>query len=248
MSVNFLLSCALGKQASSGAEEREHRRNTADALLNMQSTSGALADYLTPHAWGGERAGRAETLGRAAGLSRDQIPFSVKHPSTNDILSMAAGQALGGAAGGVLEAWRQSRGGKGNAAVLPAVGVGLGAIGGLLYGASRRRERMQEIKDRYVQRGGKPKVPEFSTLATYLAPLRGPHRKGQINAYKALEKDTLEPRRHPLATDLAYTLAMINPEPITRMAYPWALNYAYNIRADLEARNQLRNLLRDAQR
>jgi hypothetical protein len=227
------------KRAESPA--RRQRRQEADKLVNMDSIGGRLAD-LSPLGWGGERAGRAETLGRATdprGYDGDMDTTMVQHPLTTNLLSNAfgavGGGVLGAGIGGGLAALHSGGGdGVGEGA---AVGGIAGALGGSLLGhiaaVIERRQEMRDIKERYVNEGGSASVPEFSTAATVLAPLRGSHRKGQMEAYRFMQGDQGGTRRSPLMTDASYIAPMLTGPATGPLAM--VRDYYNNIRSHVDA-------------
>jgi hypothetical protein len=183
---------SLAKYAAEQVAEK--RKVKANKIVNMDSISGNLADYLTPFSWGGERAGRSQAMADAAGDSAD---FNVRHPGSTYALFSLGGGALGGALGG------------------PA-GAGVGSVGGALLSGLMRRQEMQRINDLYDKSLAddklKPKHPEFSRLSAALLPLRGPHRTGQLETSQLMSGERGPgDRGKDTARDLLYGLDNIVP-------------------------------------
>ena len=202
----------LIKQAEDG-DARQQAKTRADELLNMNSTGGMLADYLTPSLWGGARAGRATQLAQAAG--RD-VPFSVKHPNTSDVSALLAGGAGGAVLGGMAGAAMDS--GPDGFPLGAALGGGLGGLASLLAMRSRRRSRMGQIRqvaEDELASGNplKPVDPNLGTASSVLLPFGGSHRAGQADAYEALRDDAKYPDM--TGRNVAYALApLIGASPL----------------------------------
>ena len=202
----------LIKQAEDG-DARQQAKTRADELLNMNSTGGMLADYLTPSLWGGARAGRATQLAQAAG--RD-VPFSVKHPNTSDVSALLAGGAGGAVLGGMAGAAMDS--GPDGFPLGAALGGGLGGLASLLAMRSRRRSRMGQIRqaaEDELASGNplKPVDPNLGTASSVLLPFGGSHRAGQADAYEALRDDAKYPNM--TGRNVAYALApLIGGSPL----------------------------------
>jgi hypothetical protein len=189
------------------------RRAIADKLLPMDTTSGRLADYLT-HGWGGERSGRAQQLAEAAGVDPS---FNVRYPTTSGVLSSLAGGGIGALSGASLG---HTLGSGSEEATLAGSGVGalLGSLLGAAYNAKSRRQDMREIKEEFADQDhlsvGKP---NFSTLATIAAPLRGPHRTGQMQAHRALTGKSHGLDDRSVAHDAGYIANMLGGFPVSAL-------------------------------
>lgn len=201
---------------------RKERKEQADKILNMDSLLGRGADYLALP-WGGERAGRATQLSRGAGK---EPSFNLRHPSSAGLIQMLLGGAGGAAIGGLTgfsgglsknltrtDGYVPAFNDTGIYGLVGAAGgAGLGALLAPLIGTYLRRKEMKRAKEDYVDSGtSNPEVPEFSQAATFLAPLRGPHRMGQLQAYEAMtgRSDGLETRSH--WNDVGYLAPAIMP-------------------------------------
>lgn len=194
----------LGKQA---AEEKKDENSEAveppraKDLLTVDSLRARLADYLSPGFWGGERAGRAQTMAAASGFG--DVPFGVRHPSSQVALRGLRGSALGGLAGGLAGFGLGGLSGMlPNQQVSPMELGGMGALAGAGIGASvgalvdpflglkSNRRYYRGLNRHYNEKreAGElvSEAPKFNELATYLAPFRGPHRVGQMDAHKAI--------------------------------------------------------------
>tara|TARA_B100000700_G_scaffold291848_2_gene351224 strand:- start:2265 stop:3968 length:1704 start_codon:yes stop_codon:yes gene_type:complete len=197
----------MAKQASEQAKERARGKD----ILNMRGAGGFLADYLAPGAWGGERAGRAEALMRA---SQGDPSFNVKHPITSQLLGMGTGAVAGAGLGAAAHLLA----GRLGYDVKPdgiddgpmQIGGGLGALAGYLIPAILRRKEMKDAVKRYddvrdIISDEHINAPEFSSAATALAPLRGPHRAGQVEAVRSMlgQEGGVEDK-HGLGRDALY--------------------------------------------
>lgn len=157
----------------------------ASDVVNMDSTGGWLADVLSPGLWGGERAGRAQAMAAAAD---EDTTFNVRHPATSNLGYALAGGGLGALTGAALvrpfshDAGALTHGALG--------GAGLGALAGSVMAGLSRRDDMRQINAAYdaaVQAGTlSPKTPRLSWISALLAPARGPHRTGQVEATEAM--------------------------------------------------------------
>lgn len=168
---------------------------SAKELVNMDSTGGALADYIVPGLWGGERAGRTQAMADAIG---EKTTFGVRHP-----LLQSWGYGLGGGALGALLGGGAGllagglTGGPRSADELAPIGAllggGAGFLGGGLLAGRHRRDEMKRVGHFYDQDAAegklKPKNPKFSILSALLMPGRGPHRVGQLEATRAIRGD-----------------------------------------------------------
>lgn len=151
-------------------------------ILDMNSMGGAAADLLpfVSRTFGGDRAGRAKAVADATG---QEASFNVKHPMTTNILSGAAGGLLGAAAG--ADIGKQI--GNGNVGIGAAVGgVGGVVLGPLLAAIARRREMSKIMQNYDAAETVNSDVPKFNSAATILAPFRGAHRLGQLDAHKLM--------------------------------------------------------------
>lgn len=178
---------ATPKFAASAASGQE--------ILDTKGWGGAIADVMMPRVWGGTRAGRAEQLATATG---DETPFNVRHPLSSDVLQSLKGLGIGGLLGAGVGAGAGALLGQHRGDV--AAGAGLGGLLGGLGGATvsglangfDRRKNIRGIVDKFDQVRAEdpdaiqPKAPEFNSAATILAPLRGEHRAGQAEAYRAM--------------------------------------------------------------
>jgi len=174
----------------------------AKDLVNMDSADGAAADYITPMAWGGERAGRTQAMADAIG---ENTTFGVRHPMTQTLGHVLGGAGVGGLAGGLaggilnstlaaLQGRRLGNGFLAGAGAGTGLGMAAGAIGGRYSAGRSRRNEMRRINQLFDQDNAagkvKPKDPELSTLAALFAPLRGAHRTGQVEAVRAMRENT----------------------------------------------------------
>lgn len=154
-----------------------------DMGLDMNSWGGLVSDYLLGGTVGKNRAGRAKHLARA--MHDDEIPLSVNHPATSNLLwgvgGGLAGAGLGAGIGSV--ATDNPNGG--------AAGGALGAVGGMLAGlltnVYKRRNAMKSIADDYeagipADPSVKPNVSRLNALL----PLGGPVLSGEADVYEAL--------------------------------------------------------------
>jgi hypothetical protein len=192
------------------APKRKGKPAPAEKIVNMDSTGGRVADLLGAATFGGDRAGRSQSMARAAG--RDPS-FGVKHPATQQLAHMLLGGTLGGVTGGALgsavgtSAFAQRPGltPQGAGPSPSARGAAIGGIGGgaagMLLGALMstlsRREDMRATNQAYDfarERGTlNPTAPNLSTASAALLPLRGPHRRGQMQGYYMSRGDDAKP-------------------------------------------------------
>lgn len=191
-----------GKLAEDKDSDQPKRKGAPESkdILNMQSTSGRLADYLF-WALGGDRAGRATNMALASGR---KAPFKVRHPLLGE-LPYAVGGGLAGSLAGAAAGYGLSRRYKADlASLLPAsttAGGTLGTLTGVILARYRRRKAMKGIAGDYdhARYHGdiKPVIPTAGLAETALLPLRGPHRRGQQSAYDMIagNSDTPLPRR-----------------------------------------------------
>lgn len=186
--------------------------------------------------WAGTRAGRAQHLAEASG---QDASFNVRHPMTSNTLA-ALGGAIPGTALGAGIAYMTGHD-------VPT-GGGLGALGGAVGGGLLmnylRHGEMNNIADQYDKTEDvNNQIPEFSTAATYLAPFRGPHRSGQMEAYNAIDQD--KPVPGSFARDLAYAGQYL-PNPVgtgVGALHGWGQNmFAANDAANLKNRQAPRRL------
>lgn len=196
-SVVAALAVTAAKFAADDGDEEQSKADKpakktpppAKQILDMDSLGGRLADYGASGTWGGERAGRAQAMADAMG---EDTTFNVRHPYSHEgvstLLGGALGAALGGGVGRLLnqkgnDDWRSA-----------GLGAMLGGTGGLLAGSLssgyKRRREMSRLAKLYEQAVAEnklnPKNPQFSMNATFAAPLRGPHRTGQVEAVQAM--------------------------------------------------------------
>lgn len=200
-------------------------------VVPMHTTTGALADYFAPGTWGGERAGRSQTLANAAGVHPS---FRVRHPTIAAMGAMGlgglAGAGIGAAGGAVVGDIMDSRADMLEAAntgldggysedhvnAIPGamIGGGLGGLAGMLAGpllsAYLRRRDMAGINNAFDAGHGEPDVPELSRASMLLLPDRGPHRKGQIDAYRYLTGDSEDVRNNALLNDAGYVTPLLS--------------------------------------
>jgi hypothetical protein len=208
----------------------------ANQMVNMDSTSGMLADVL-PAFWGGERAGRTQAMADAMG---EKTTFGVRHPVTSVFPAALAGGATGALTGAVAGGLAGSAlGSRGAAPALAMMGGGLGGTAGSLLGVAMmtalRRKEMQRINDLYDERmaegGVNPKDPEFSMLSALLLPGRGPHRVGQLEAVRAMRNEA--PIRNGIdVRDLGYGATLASRAvagPVVSVPLSIAHGYGQNI-------------------
>ena len=231
--INAFIESLFPKTAADAARDPAAR---TDELLDMNSTGGAIADYIAPGNWGGTRAGKAQQLAEATG---QEPGFRIKHPVTSSWLS-ALGGGLGGAGlGAAAGAGLGALGG--NAASGVGVGAGLGAaigsLGSVVYNARSRRGEMGDIANRFrshLEQGKriKPKKPEFSSLASLLAPFRGPHRAGQADTYEALKRDAAPVDDTLRNTGYAGQVLLGHAGPVIGLAQGWGQNVGASEKVD----------------
>lgn len=216
--------------AAPAATEPEER---ADELLPMHTTTGRVADYMFPGAWGGRRAGKATQLAQSMG---QDVPFTVNHPLTAGLLGGLGGATLGGL-GGYALGHLAGEGG-------PEIGSIAGALGGSMAGAlataHTRRGHMHNIHDdaeATLREGGKLEAvnPEFTNLGLAFSPLGSSHHAGQADAYVALKKD----RAYPSVTgqNVGYATqaaARMLPEPFGQ-----GLNAGLHVGRSLHAKTRV---------
>jgi outer membrane lipoprotein SlyB len=195
------LSLVLLKRAMRKAAELP----SSKGMLDMSSFGGGMADYLTPGSWGGERAGRAQALASAVG---EDTPFSVRHPTTTDMLGAAGGAALGAGIGGLAGGF-----GHGGEGAMTAGGIGGGLLGALLTAFIRRRN-MKKIVEKYEgkRHGVDPEDverPDLESASALLLPGRGPHRTGQTETVRAMKGEDSIGKQHTGGRDALYTAAML---------------------------------------
>lgn len=178
-------------------------------IVDMDSLRGRLADYFHTPGPGGERAGRSQAMADAIG---ETSSHSVRHPGINTFLRTAIGGGVGGLAGAGLVA---ATGGGNDPAVAGAVGSSLGGMLGLLSAGKARRKEMRRIGALYDEdaAAGKvnPQMPQLSSTAALLAPLRGPHRTGQVEAVRAMRGEGSIAEQRPRGRSLGYAAQMLQP-------------------------------------
>lgn len=222
-SIRERVKVASPQPDAEAAEEPAANPPQSKEILDMQHPQAEVADLMLPGLWGGERAGRAQTLATASG---QKTPFSVQHPLTQSTLwslgGNLAGALTGAAIGATLDSKQPGRG-AGNGAFYGGL-AGL-AGGGVLSGVIRRAKMRQIAKnyDEARQAGNVQKVqPQFSALEGLLAPLRGAHRTGQLAAAKQIagQPDDSSALRHGLyaASAVPYLGAPV------RLLHGWGQN------------------------
>lgn len=211
---------ALVKQAAEEEADKKKKKKPSEAnkIVNMDSTSGRLADYLAPGLWGGERAGRTQAMAEAIG---EPTTFGVRHPVTSGLmhavgktgLGTVGGAALGGLLAKALGAdTHDTQGGM----ILGGAAGGLLGYGKGIYDAGKsRRNEMKRINHFYDEdvAAGKvnPKDPKFSLLSALLLPTRGPHRTGQLEAVKAMRGESSIRDEHDGLRDALYAANVLAP-------------------------------------
>lgn len=223
----------------------------SNEIVNMDTPGGRVADLLSPHAFGGDRAGRSQAMAIAAG--RDPS-FGVRHPFSQTLghttfgsfaggglgALLGAGVGAGAGAAGLLSKGHHSPAGMG-AIVGTGVGTTAGALLGMLTSTLSRRSDMRATNQAYdaANANGTLNVwpPKLSPLAAALLPLRGPHRRGQMQGYKTMSGD---PTAQPLHNSSA---AKYIAEHIPHVATPASVigGYGQNISTQFEARKARRD-------
>lgn len=210
----------------------------AGEIVDMNSFSGGLADYLTSAAWGGERAGRSKAM---ADAMDEPTTMTVKHPLIATIGHTLGGGALGALAGAGLGAAAAPFGEGGASSNLRDFPIGgailggaLGFLGGLPYSAYKRRQEMDRLNKLYDKKrltgDIKPKHPRFSGISAVLLPERGPHRTGQLEASRAMAGGPPIREQRPMGRDLLYAL-----RALPYVGYPTSIlhDYGQNLRTQL---------------
>lgn len=170
------------------------KKPDAKDILDMDSSTGGLADYLSTGAFGGSRAGRATAMAKATGQS---VPFNVENPVTaatlSSLLGGGLGAGLGAGAGGLIN----HIGGHQDSDTI-GTGAGLGGIAGSLAGillsAHSRRKNMKDIAQNYDESSSvDPQAADTpNILRSLLTPISFSHHSGEDRAVKAMlgkEKD-----------------------------------------------------------
>lgn len=230
-----------GKLAEDKDSDQPKRKGAPESkdILNMQSTRGRLADYLS-WAFGGDRAGRATNMALAAGR---KAPFKVRHPVLGEI-PYALGGNLAGSLAGAAAGYGLSRRYKADlASLLPAstaAGGVLGAVTGLVLARYRRRKAMKGIAGDYdhARYHGdiKPVIPTAGLAETALLPLRGPHRRGQQSAYDMIAGNSDTPLPSiGLGEGLLHTVGPTLAGPAYAPAVGTLVGYGQNIGTYLDA-------------
>lgn len=168
-------------------------RPDAESLLSMRPAT-VFADFAHGLPWGGQRAGRAESLGRAAGLTTEEIPFSVRHPQVQGAGYQLGGALLGGLAGGGLAAGIGAKDQVVNGRDFTGVetggiiGAGLGGLIGTVIAAAKRRKAMRELVAAYTNADTvTPTYRESSDLAPLSLGIgTGPHALGREQAVRGM--------------------------------------------------------------
>lgn len=225
----------LSKLADDESDDKPAKKKPSESkkIVNMDSTGGALADYLSPLHWGGERAGRTQAMADAID---EKTTFGVRHP----YLQTAGHSLIGGGLGGLLGAGAGSlldRSGEG-VGVGAGVGALLGAIAGQLNAGRVRRNEMKRIGHFYDEdfAAGKvnPKNPKLSALSALLLPLRGAHRSGQVEAVKSMRGEQTIPEQRGAARNALYV-----GSNLPYVGVPLALLHGYgqNIKTQLGSKD-----------
>jgi hypothetical protein len=227
------------------APKRKGKPATAEKIVNMDSTGGRLADLFGAATFGGDRAGRSQSMARAAG--RDPS-FGVKHPATQQLAHMLLGGTLGGVTGSALG----SAVGKATFAPSPGLtqqgaglspssrGAALGGIGGgaagallgALMSAMSRRDDMRATNQAYDsarERGTlNPTAPNLSLASAAMLPLRGSHRRGQMQGYYLSRGDNAKPMHG--STKLKYLAEHLTGPPASLIG-----GYGQNLATQIES-------------
>jgi hypothetical protein len=200
----------------------------AESIVNTNSTGGRLADYLAPGTWGGERAGRTQAMADAID---EDTTFNVRHPVTSSlgstVLNGLAGAGMGGGIGMGIDRLNSNLSGKGTQ-IGALAGGALGALNGLLASGADRREEMRRInhfyeEDRKANRL-KDVKPQFSAASMLLAPGRGAHRTGQLEAKRAIGGEKSISDQHGGLRDLLYVLRMVPGAQQLGLAHAYGQN------------------------
>ena len=200
----------------------------AESIVNTDSTGGRLADYLAPGTWGGERAGRTQAMADAID---EDTTFNVRHPVTSSlgstVLNGLAGAGMGGGIGMGIDRLNSNLSGKGTQ-IGALAGGALGALNGLLASGADRREEMRRInhfyeEDRKANRL-KDVKPQFSAASMLLAPGRGAHRTGQLEAKRAIGGEKSISDQHGGLRDLLYALRMVPGAQQLGLAHAYGQN------------------------
>lgn len=205
----------------------------AESIVNTNSTGGLLADYLAPGAWGGERAGRTQAMADAID---EDTTFNVRHPITSSLgstaLSGLLGAGLGGGIGMGIDRLNSNSNGRSTLSGV-LTGGAMGALNGLLASGMDRRDEMRRInhfyeEDRKANRL-KDVKPQFSTAAMLLAPGRGAHRTGQLEAKRAIRGEKSISDQRGGLRDLLYALRLAPGGGSLGLAHA----YGQNVRTQL---------------
>ena len=202
----------LIKQAADEKKDKKKKKvPPSSEIVDMETAGGRAADYLAPGLWGGERAGRSQSMAAAI---EEPTTFGVRHPVTSSILHTLGGAglgALGGAGiGGVAGYSPDSRSDNSSTgAIMGALAGGLlGGAGGIYSAGKSRRDEMKRINTLYDEDEAagrvEPKDPKFSLLSALLLPGRGPHRTGQLEAVKAMKGGAPIKEQHNGLRDALY--------------------------------------------
>jgi len=197
------------KQAAEDEDKPKKKDSPSKKIVDMNSVGGALADYLAPVHWGGERAGRTQAMADAIG---EKTTFGVRHPYMQTVGHSLVGGGLGGLLGtgaGIGLNYLTGRASGEAPTTLGGAGALLGAIAGKLNAGRVRRNEMKRIGHFYDEDSAAGKVnskdPKLSALSAFLLPLRGPHRTGQVEAVKAMRGERTIPEQRGARSAL-YTL------------------------------------------
>ena len=193
------------------AETKSEQKRKAEDILPMKGFIPAAQDYVLAF-MKANRAGRAKAMALASGTKEKDIPLSVKHPLTYDVLS-----GIGASAAGVLA---------GAATTLGAVGAhklklinlednnlgakimaGSGVVGGLtalslgVAALAKARKNMKQISEKYENTDSIN--PEMPSIGTRFLPMSGFADKGEMDAYRYMKGKTNLKPRIGVATSLA---------------------------------------------
>lgn len=171
----------------------------AESINPQSTTSGALADYLTPATFGGRRAGRATAMANATG---GDPSFNLRHPMTSHF-AVGVPAALAGGAAGYFAGDVMNHGDNMSRVGGALLGAGAATLLAHILQVSSRRGEMQDINDRFDRtKKLDPKRPGYTALDV-LGGTGGSHRMGQIEALKAMTGG--KPNEGGAATDTVRT-------------------------------------------
>ena len=175
----------------------------ADSIMQMDGAGPVAADMIGLNAWGANRAGRAKAMQKAQGKD---VPFSVGHPILSGMLGFGGGMLAGGMAGGALSGGEEGP---------TTVGMGGGALLGLVLTNMLRRKRMREIHEGFeaTPTGDlNPQRPRTNLGIDLLGSLVGTGfvNKGERDTYRKLHGDTDENPRTPLLGGIASSIPYVS--------------------------------------